>query len=361
MTIPAIRRSLALHGPVRRKPADLVRQWADLVGPDTLPEEPVTQLEDRIAELLGTRSALFFPSGTMAQQVALRIHAQRRGRWAFGGHPQLHLDVSELQGYNAVHGLRFHPACDRHELLSTPDLDALGEPLAAVVWELPQRDLGGLLPGWAHLREQVDLVRSRGAAAHLDGGRIFEAQPFYDRPYAEIAELFDTVYVSLYKGLQGVRGAVLAGDEDTLAEATVWRKRLGGAIPDAWPLALAALAGLDRLVPRMAEFRDHAVAIAAALNTDGTVRVFPDPPQTPLFHVHVPAAKTAVERAGEQLIAEHGTQLFLKVRSSPDPSRSAFETTVGENAMEFSPAEVVELVRQLVSRARADPGNHHPT
>ncbi|MER7078267.1 L-threonine aldolase [Saccharopolyspora kobensis] len=348
-----VRRSLALHSVLRLKPHDLLRQWADLVGPETLPEEPVAVLEARIAELVGTPAALFFPTGAMAQQVALRVHAQRRGRWTFAGHPHLHLDNWELQGYNAVHGLRFHPVGDRNQLLRKADLAAVGEPLAAVVWELPQRDLGGLLPEWEQLCEQVDLVRSRGAAVHLDGGRIFEAQPFYDRPHAEIAGLFDTVYVSLYKGLQGVRGAVLAGDEETVAEAAVWRKRLGGAIPNAWPLALGALAGLDRLVPRMAEFRDHAVAIAAALNADGTVRVFPDPPQTPLFHVHVPAAKAAVERAGARMLAETGTQLFIKVRSSPDPSRCSFEITVGENAMEFDPDEVVELARDLVNRAQA--------
>ncbi|MDA3628994.1 beta-eliminating lyase-related protein [Saccharopolyspora sp. WRP15-2] len=353
MDVPVIRRSLALHSPLRRKPHDLLRQWIDLVGPETSPEEPVAVLEERMAELFGAPAALFFPTGTMAQQVALRMHAERRGRWTFAGHPHVHLDNWELQGYNAVHGLRFHAACDRNQLMTTADLDAIGEPLAAVVWELPQRDLGGLLPEWAQLREQVELARSRGAAAHLDGGRIFEAQPYYDRPYAQIAGLFDTAYVSLYKGLGGVRGAVLVGDAEIMAEAAVWRKRLGGAIPDAWPLALGALAGLDRLVPRMSEFRDHAVAIAAELNADGTVRAFPDPPQTSLFHVHVPAAKAAVERAGAQMIAEHGTQLFYKVRSSPDPSRCAFEISVGENAMEFSPAEVVELVRDLVERAQA--------
>lgn len=359
MNSPVIRRSLSLHGSTRRKPHDLLRQWAALVDPDTSPEEPVAWLETRMTELLGTPAALFFPSGTMAQQAALRVHAERRGRRAFAGHPYVHLDNWELQGYNAVHGLWFQPAGDRDELLTTADLAAIGEPLAAVVWELPQRDLGGLLPEWDDLREQIELVRSRGAAAHLDGGRIFEAQPFYGRPHAEIAGLFDTVYVSVYKGLQGTRGAVLAGDEDTMAEAAVWRRRLGGAIPDAWPLALGALAGLDRLVPRMASFRDHAVAIAAALNADGTVRVVPDPPQTPLFHVHVPAPKAAVEQAAEEMIAEHGTQLFLRVRSSPDPSRCAFEVTAGENAMEFTPGEVVGLMRELVARAEKRPGENH--
>lgn len=250
-----------------------------------------------------------------------------------------------------MHGLRFHAIGDRHELLRTADLAAVAEPLAAMVWELPQRDLGGVLPEWADLTEQVALARSRGAAAHLDGARLWEAQPYYGRPFAEIAGLFDSVYVSLYKGIQGTRGAVLAGGADLVAEAGVWRRRLGGAIPDAWPLALGALAGLDALVPRMAEFRDHAVALAAAINADGVARVFPDPPQTPLFHVHLPVPRAAAERAGEQLIEEQGVQLFLRVRSSPDPSRCSFEVTVGENALEFSPGEVVALLRELVERA----------
>lgn len=346
-----IRRSLALHAPLRRRPATLLREWLQLVDEDTPPEEPVARLEERIAGLLGTQAALFFPTGTMAQQAVLRVHAERRGRWSFVAHPQSHLDNWELQGYNAVHGLRLHPAGDRNELLRTADLAAVAEPPAAVVWELPQRDLGGVLPEWADLAEQVALVRSRGAAAHLDGARVWEAQTYYQRPFPEIAGLFDSVYVSLYKGIQGTRGAVLAGPDDLVAEASVWRRRLGGAIPDAWPLALGPLAGLDRLLPRMAEFRDHAIAIAAAVRRDGVARVVPDPPQTPLFHVHLPVPRAAAERAGEELIAERGVQLFLRVRSSPDPSRCAFEVTVGENAVEFGPDEVAGLVRELVKRA----------
>jgi threonine aldolase len=96
----------------------------------------------------------------------------------------------------------------------------------------------------------VAVARESGAAAHLDGARIFEAQTYYQRPLDEIAGLFDSVYVSLYKSIQGVRGAVLAGDEAFLAEAGVWRQRLGGGIRDAWPLALAAEAGLDDLMKR---------------------------------------------------------------------------------------------------------------
>jgi threonine aldolase len=351
---PVIRRSLFLHAPMRRMPEVVLRQLLDRLEdgtPPDGPDGPVARLERRIAGLLGTEAALFFPSGAMAQQVALRVHAERRGRRGFAAHPHVHLDAWEMQGYNAVHGLWFHPVGDRNELMTSADLAAIAEPLAAVVWELPQRDLGGLLPEWDELREQVEAVRVTGAAVHMDGARLWEAQTFYRRPFDEIAGLFDSVYVSLYKGIQGNRGAVLAADAATVAEADVWRRRLGGAIPDAWPLALTALAGLDTLLPRMAAFRDQAIAIATAVNADGAAFAFPDPPQTPLFHVHLPAARRAVERAGAAMLAEHGTQLFSRVRSATDPRRCSFEVTVGENAMDFTPEEVVELIHELLERA----------
>lgn len=336
----------------------MLERLLDLVDADTPPDGPdgpVAVLERRIAGLLGKEVALFFPSGTMAQQTALRVHAERSGRRGFAAHPHCHLDQWEMQGYSAVHGLWFHQAGDRGELMTVADLAAVGEALAAVLWELPQRDLGGLLPEWDDLRDQVSVARAGGAATHMDGARLWEAQPYYERPLEEIAALFDTVYVSLYKGLQGVRGAVLAGDADTIAAAGVWRTRLGGAIPDAWPLALTALAGLDTLLPRMPAFRDHAIAIAAAINADGVARTVPDPPLTPLFHVHLPAPRRDVERAAETLRADHGVQLYGRLRSGTDPGRCAFEISVGENAMEFTPDEVAALIRELLERTRRTP------
>jgi threonine aldolase len=351
---PEVQRSLFLHAPIRRRPRVVLERMLELVDADTPPDGPdgpVAVLERRLAALLGKEAALFFPSGTMAQQVALRIHAERTGRRGFAAHPYCHLDNWEGQGYNAVHGLWFHRAGDIHELMTAADLAAIGAPLAAVLWELPQRDLGGRLPEWDELAEQVATGRAAGAAAHLDGARLWEAQTYYRRPFEEIAGLFDTVYVSLYKSLQGTRGAVLAADADTIATAGVWRTRLGGSIPDAWPLALSALAGLDTIPPRMPAFRDHALAIAAAINADGAARTYPDPPQTPLFHVCLPAPREAVERAGAALLAETGVQLFPRVRTMPDPRQCAFEVSVGENAMEFAPEEVVALLHELLARA----------
>ncbi|QFZ20015.1 threonine aldolase family protein [Saccharothrix syringae] len=344
---PEIRRSLVLHSTLRRDPHAALRRLLDRVPPGTAPEAPTEELERRIADLLGKPAALFFPSGTMAQQVALRVHADRTGRRTFAAHAQCHLAVWEEGGHHAVHGLRHKVVGDRHRLITADDLAEVREPVSALLLELPQRDLGGLLPTWDDLVAQTTWARDRGAAAHLDGARLWEAQPHYDRPHAEIAALFDTAYVSLYKGLEGVRGAVLAGDRETVDTASVWRRRLGGAIPDAWPLAAAALVGLDEVLPRMAEFRDHAVAIAAAINADGYARTHPEVPQTPLFHVHLPAPTEAVAAASRRILEETGVELPRRPLTTADPGRCAVELSIGVLALEFSPQEVAELVRLL--------------
>ncbi|MEU4745285.1 beta-eliminating lyase-related protein [Actinosynnema sp. NPDC023658] len=344
---PEIRRSLVQHSSLRQDPHAVLRRVLDRVRPGTDPDAPTRELEQRIADLLGKPAALFFPTGTMAQQTALRVHAERTGRRTFAAHPRCHLAVWEEEGYSAVHGLRHKAVGDRHELITLDDLAEVREPLAALLLELPQRDLGGLLPTWDDLVAQTTWARDRGAAAHLDGARLWEAQTGYERPFAEIAGLFDTVYVSLYKGLEGVRGAVLAGDRETVDAASVWRHRLGGAIPDSWPAAVTALMGLDEVLPRMAEFRDHARAVAAAINADGYARTRPEVPQTPLFHIDIPASKDAVAAASKRILEETGVELPRRPGTSPDPTRCTIEVTIGVVSLDFTPQEVADLIRQL--------------
>jgi threonine aldolase len=140
------------------------------------------------------------------------------------------------------------------------------------------------------------------------------------------------------------------------AEARVWRRRLGGDVYDAWPLALAAPHGLDTLLPRLPSYRDHAVAIATAINADGAARAVPDPPQTPLFHIHLPIGPAVAARAVAAALADTSVEMLGRIRSAPDPNRCSFETTVGENAMAFTPAEVVELIHDLTAWGVARPG-----
>ncbi len=218
----------------------------------------------------------------MAQQVALRIHADARGRKAVAFHPFCHLDTHEERGYAVIHGLHAVTLGDRSRLFTAADLEAVAEPLAAVLVELPQRDLGGRLPPWDELVAICDLARAKGAAVHLDGARLWQCGPFYGRELAEIAALFDSVYVSLYKDLGAGAGCMLLGSEDLVAQSKVWRVRHGGRLFRIGAYLEAAEQGLDEVLPAMPRMVGRAKELAAAL--DG-VTVVPDPPQTAMFHV----------------------------------------------------------------------------
>src|SRR5580693_385606 len=147
----------------------------------------VAELEAEVAGLLGKPAAAFLPSGTMAQQSVLRVHADRRQRRTVVFHPMCHLDRHEGQAYQRLHGLTGRPAGDPDRLLTIADLTAISERPAALLIELPQRDLGGQQPPWDDLAAQAEWARARGAAVHMDGARLWESAAGYGRPPAEIA------------------------------------------------------------------------------------------------------------------------------------------------------------------------------
>ena len=175
----------------------------------------VEELEIEVARRLGKESALFMITGTMAQQAVLRIHADRRHRTGVVFHPKCHLDVREERAYERLHGLAAVTCGPSNLPLTRAQLATIGEPVAALLIELPQRDLGGTLPDWDELVAQVEWARDHGAAAHMDGARLWEAAPFYastaSRSITDVAALFDTVYVSFYKGLGAIAGCCVAG------------------------------------------------------------------------------------------------------------------------------------------------------
>jgi threonine aldolase len=228
--------------------ADELRAAADALPADARPDlygegELVEGFEQRVAGLLGKDAAALLPSGTMTQQIALRIHCDRRRIDTVAFHPTCHLELHEHAGYAHLHGLKPELVGDRDRLIELADLEGLQAPIGALLLELPQREIGGRLPEWDDLVAQIEWARSRDVATHLDGARIWEAAPYYERPHAEVAALFDTVYVSLYKGLGGFAGSLLAGPEELVAEARVWRRRQGGALFNLYPLVAAASAG----------------------------------------------------------------------------------------------------------------------
>ena len=305
-----------------------------------------------MADLLGKPAAVLMPTGAMASQVALRLHADARATRLIGFHPLAHIEVHEAKGYELVHHLSGRHLGSADRLITLADLQSVREPLAAVLWELPQRDLGGVLPEWADLVAQTSWVQASGAGTHLDGARLWEAQPYYNRSHAEIAGLFETAYVSLYKGLGGLAGGVLAGPEALINEARDWRTRLGGRLYQAWPLALAGEIGLDRHLPQMASYWAHAREIAAAVQDVPGMAVVPAVPQTALFHVQVDVDREALDAAHQELLEQGGIRLYLSSRVTADGERSQFEVTISEGALAVPVEDIRGALTALVQRAQ---------
>jgi threonine aldolase len=314
----------------------------------------VTALEARVASLLGKEAALFVPTGTMAQQAMLRVHSERRGSANVAFHPTCHLDGwAEERGYQGLHGLFGIPVGPRESPLSLAELERVHQPLAVLLLELPQRALGGTLPTWDELVAQVAWAKDRDAAVHLDGARLWEAAPFYARTrrksMRDVAKLFDTIYVSFYKGLGGLGGCCVAGDRDVIDELSVWRTRHGGRIFMMWPYAASALTVLDERLPRMAAYARHAQAIARAVSRVPGVEVLPDPPQSAMLHVRL---ATSVERLRTEAMRIARTErvwTFARPFASEGPGLQRCELSVGDATLQLSAAEVAELLGQLAA------------
>ncbi|TFV65652.1 UNVERIFIED_ORG: threonine aldolase [Bacillus sp. AZ43] len=309
----------------------------------------VAELEAEVAGLLGHESAVHLPSGTMAQQAVLRVHADRRGRRTVVFHPECHLDTHEGRALERLQGLVGRPVGDRHRLLELGDLTAVAEPPAALVIELPQRDLGGRLPGWEELRAQVDWARERGAAAHLDGARLWEASAGYDRTPAEIAGLFDTAYVSFYKGIGALAGCCLAGPDDVVAEVREWRHRMGGTLFGLWPGAASALGCLRRRLPLMPAYLTRAREIADAVRELPGVTVVPDPPQTPMLHLLLRTTPDAFAATARGLAAD-GLWTWERATATGDPAVVRVELSVGDATLALPLDEIRDAVAALSGR-----------
>jgi threonine aldolase len=319
--------------------------------------ELVEGFERKVAALLGKAAAMFAPSGVMAQLAAVKIWTEAAGVARFGMHPTSHLAHHEEQAYAALMHCHCVPVGPRLRPMLASDLDAVRETLACVLVELPIREAGGQLPSWDELEALKAAARERRVALHMDGARLWESAAYYGKDYAAIAAGFDSVYVSVYKGIGGFAGALLAGDEAFIAKARIWRRRLGGTLFHLSPLVAAAAMRFDERIALMPALYRRAVDLATGLAGLPGLRVNPVVPQTNMMHLYFDAPAEVVADARDALAKTSGCWLVGGTRRAEVPGWSMTELYVGDQLLGVDNARVVGLFAQLCEAiAAARPG-----
>ncbi len=311
--------------------------------------EMIERFEAEVAARLGFEAGRFMPTGTLAQQVALRIWCERAGHDHVGMHPTSHVELHEEQGLAHLHRLRRTLVGPAHEPLLAEHLAAVPERLAALLVELPIREAGGKLPSRAQLDALVTEADARGVPLHLDGARLWECGPFYEEPYDMICRGFSSCYVSFYKGIGALPGAMLLGSSDFIAEAIVWQRRSGGNPYTLTPQAASAAMQLDERLARMPAFHERARRFAATLSAIGGISVVPNPPHVNLVHVVLPLDSEDAKRARDRVAERTGLWLFGAAQPTDVPGHCRLEYYVGDALMELTDEVVGEAFSELVA------------
>jgi threonine aldolase len=264
------------------RPTDALRaaMAAAPVGDDVFGEDPtVRELEQRVAGLLGHEDGLFTPSGTMANQLGLRLHVQPGEELVADS--LAHVLRAEMGAAAALSGISARSWVADHGLLDAaqplslmvPDGGAYQVNTRLVVVENTHNFGGGTVQPLDQIEKLREGTSPHGIAMHLDGARVWNAHVATGVPLDAYGSLFDTVSVCLSKGLGAPVGSVLVGSSDQMATARIWRKRFGGGMRQVGILAAAGLYALDHHVERLADdhARAHRFAEAAALAAPGSV------------------------------------------------------------------------------------------
>ncbi|MNZ47338.1 L-allo-threonine aldolase [compost metagenome] len=308
----------------------------------------IEQFQENMAGVLGKETAVFFPSGTMAQQIALRIWCDRQGNKKVAYHPLCHLEIHEQDGLKELHHIQPVLLADKDRLITLEDVTKLKEDISCLLIELPQREIGGQLPEYSELVEISQYCRSKGIKLHLDGARLFEILPYYQKTAAEICSLFDSVYISFYKGIGGIAGAILAGDGAFTAESKIWKRRHGGDLISLYPYIISSEFYYNLRIGKMEEYYEGAKELAAKFNHCHRIETRPVIPVSNMFHVMFNAPKNKIEQVLSELYQETNVGIAGNLREYAD-SVCYCEISIGDQYATI-PDEVVGEVFEILDR-----------
>ena len=343
------------------------------------------QFEKELADTFEKEDAVFMPSGTMAQSIALLIHSKREesvyaqtqsksksrptstfmSSNRFACHHTSHLLLWEEEGYENLSGMSAVQICtkdkvdkkngisvppmrledviqcfesERSKIMDQNDQDPSNMSLAdsgltTLILELPQRELGGKLTPWDEVNAIGEICHKEGIKYHCDGARIFEASAGYERSLASMAKPFDSVYISFYKGLGGISGAALMGDEDFCAEARRWLTRFGGNLYTLLPYAVSSwdgwrkyvandsdtssdtsCSGVPTFIERLDKLKRVLNRLSVETSMSKVVSIDPEIPQINMVRIYFKASFDQCNVARDYVCDTLGVRVFSRIR-----------------------------------------------
>jgi threonine aldolase len=318
------------------------------VGDDVFGEDPtVNRLQERLADELGKEAALFVPSGTMSNQIAVRTHCQPGDELICEAH--CHIYQYEQGGAAQLSGVSTRAVEGRHGVLAVEQLEELIRPddphhvrTRLVCLENTHNRGGGSVLPLAGVEEICSWAHEHGLATHLDGARLFNAVVTSGIEARRWAANFDTVSVCFSKGLGAPVGSALAGSRELIARARRHRKVFGGGMRQAGLLAAAALYALEHHVERLAEDHAHARALAVAISSHEGLSLDPPHVDTNLVIFDVaPRLGTAADFAAR--LARQG--VFV-IPFGPQRIRAVTHLDVSRADIELAIAAIEEAVAE---------------
>ena len=269
------------------------------VGDDVYGDDPtVNRLQDVTAELFGYEAALFAPSGTQSNLIALLVHCARGDEYLVG--QEAHTYKYEGGGAAVLGSIQPQPIANQPDgSIALADIAAYIKPddmhFARSRLLALENTIGGRVLGADYMAQATALAHARGLATHLDGARICNAAVKQGISLRAATAGFDTVSVCLSKGLGAPVGSVLCGPKAFIEQGKRWRKMLGGGMRQAGILAAAGLYALEHNVERLADDHANAARLSAGLAQIAQLKVAT--PQTNIFYIEVPPAAVDALRA----------------------------------------------------------------
>lgn len=294
------------------------------VGDDVYGDDPsVNRLQELAAELFGFEAALFAPSGTQTNLIALLTHCGRGDEYIVG--QQAHTYKYEGGGAAVLGSIQPQPLAHQADgSLALDDIAAAIKPddfhFARSRLLALENTIGGRVLSLDYLRAATGLAHSRGLATHLDGARICNAAVQQGTSLNDAVRGFDSVSVCLSKGLGAPVGSVLCGSRSFIGQALRWRKMLGGGMRQAGILAAAGIYALEHNVQRLAE--DHANALHLAQGLAGIPGLVVQMPQTNIVYADLPQQQcAAVATALQENGISAGVSAHMRLVTHKDVSR----------------------------------------